>query len=423
MKKTAKILILLIIPFVLFGQERIFYSADKFQGSESTEGPIKEYFGNVKLIQGDVTITCNYAKLFENTNISYLSGNVKLVQNDLTMKTQEATYYGNRKFTKSDVEIEITDDKTYLKAMSGDYNSISNIANFYKQVYIEDDSVIVNSNFLRYDKNTQDSYAYNNVLIKGKFNNSYLLSDTLEYFPRQKYSISYGKPTLYQIDTLESDEEGILFDTLSIASDTMEAFRYIDDEHYKFTDSVVIIRQNIKAISGAALYNQTNETFELTESPLIWYDKSQLYGDSIHISLQEKKLKRIMAIGDAFSVSKELEDYASFLNQISGFYIEMIFEDGKINQIITQDNAKSLYFSQNEAGAVDAHKHDCNRIEMFFANDEIDRINFLGNVNASAIPYQDIRNDVKGLYLPRYQWNENIPQTKKLEYKSNYFEL
>jgi hypothetical protein len=101
----------------------------------------------------------------------------------------------------------------------------------------------------------------------------------------------------------------------------------------------------------------------------------------------------------------------------------MIFEDGKINQIITQDNAKSLYFSQNEAGAVDAHKHDCNRIEMFFSNDEIDRINFLGNVNASAIPYQDIRNDVKGLYLPRYQWNENIPQTKKLEYKSNYFEL
>ncbi len=407
----------------MFGQERIFYSADKFQGSETSEGPIKEYFGSVKLVQGDVTITCDYAKLFENTNISYLRGNVKLVQKDLTMETQEATYYGNRKFTKSDVELEITDSKTYLKAMSGDYNSITNIANFYKQVFIEDDSVIVNSNYLQYNKNTQESYAYNNVLIKGKFNNSYLLSDTLEYFPKRKYSISYGKPTLYQIDTLESDNEEPKFDTLSIASDTMEAFRYIDDEHYKFTDSVVIIRQNIKAMSDAALFNQTNETFILTESPLIWYDNSQLYGDSIHISLEKKKLSRIMAMGDAFSVSKEIEEYASFLNQISGFYIEMQFEDGKINKIITQDNAKSLYFSQNEAGAIDAHKHDCNRIEMFFANDEIDKINFLGNINASAIPYQDIRTNVKSFYLPRYKWNEETPKTKKLEYKSNYFEL
>ena len=48
----------------------------------------------------------------------------------------------------------------------------------------------------------------------------------------------------------------------------------------------------------------------------------------------------------------------------------MLFKEGKINKIITQDNAKSLYFSQNEAGAIDAHKHDCNRIEMFFENDE-----------------------------------------------------
>jgi hypothetical protein len=130
-----------------------------------------------------------------------------------------------------------------------------------------------------------------------------------------------------------------------------------------------------------------------------------------------------MAIGDAFSISKEIEEYASFLNQISGFYIEMLYEDGKINQIITQDNAKSLYFSQNEAGAVDAHKHDCNRIEMFFLNDEIEKINFLGNVNASVIPYQDIRKNVKNFYLPRYQWSEEIPKTKKLENKNNYFEL
>jgi len=416
------ILFILFIYSNSFAQERIFYSADKFQGSETPDGPIKEYFGNVKLIQGDVTITCDYAKLFESTNISNLSGNVKLTQKDLTMRTQRAVYYGDKKFTKTDTELEIQDQKTYLKAKSGDYNSLTNVANFYQNVFIEDDSVIVNSNYLQYNKKTQESYAYNNVLIKGKFNSSYLLSDTLIYKPKDKYSISYGKPILFQIDSIESDS-GFEYDTLSISSDTMQAYRYIDNEHYVFTDSVEIIRKDVKARSNLATYFRTKDVFVLNEEPIIWYETSQLYGDSITIELEESKLKRIESVGNAFSISKEFEIYVQFLNQLAGHTIEMIFLDGKISKIITTQNAQSLYFSQNDAGAIDAHKHDCNKIEMFFENDEIDKINFLENVNAVAIPYQELKTGVKEFYLPRYKWSNNTPIGKNLYYKSNYFEL
>lgn len=414
--------ILLICSYFAFSQEKIYYFADKFQGAESPEGPIKEYFGNVKLVQGDVTITCDYAKLYENTNISNMSGNVKLVQNDLTMKTQRATYYGDKKFTKTDTELEIQDSKTYLKAKRGDYNSITNIANFYDDVYIEDDSVIVNSNFLRYNKKSQESYAYNNVLIKGKFNNSFLISDTLIYIPRKKYSISYGKPVLFQVDSIANDE-GIKFDTLSISSDTMEAFRYIDNEYYVFTNKVEIIKENIRAKSNLAKYFRTKDLFILTEEPIIWYEKSQLYGDSITIELNESKLKRIESVGNAFSVSKNFEQYNKFLNQLSGNTIEMIFLDGKISKIITTSNARSLYFTENDNGAIDAHKHDCNKIEMFFEDEKIDKINFLENVNAVAIPYQDLRLDVKQYYLPRFKWSTEEPHKKNLHYKSNYFKI
>lgn len=416
------ILFILFIYSNSFAQERIFYSADKFQGSETPDGPIKEYFGNVKLIQGDVTITCDYAKLFESTNISNLSGNVKLTQKDLTMRTQRAVYYGDKKFTKTDTELEIQDQKTYLKAKSGDYNSLTNVANFYQNVFIEDDSVIVNSNYLQYNKKTQESYAYNNVLIKGKFNSSYLLSDTLIYKPKDKYSISYGKPILFQIDSIESDS-GFEYDTLSISSDTMQAYRYIDNEHYVFTDSVEIIRKDVKARSNLATYFRTKDVFVLNEEPIIWYETSQLYGDSITIELEESKLKRIESVGNAFSISKEFEIYVQFLNQLAGHTIEMIFLDGKISKIITTQNAQSLYFSQNDAGAIDAHKHDCKKIEMFFENDEIDKINFLENVNAVAIPYQELKTGVKEFYLPRYKWSNNTPIGKNLYYKSNYFEL
>lgn len=416
------LIILLLIYSSSIAQERIFYSADKFQGSETSEGPIKEYFGNVKLIQGDVTITCNYAKLYENTNISNMSGNVVLVQKDLTMKTERATYYGDKKFTKTDTELSIKDSKSFLKAKRGDYNSLNNIANFYEDVFIEDDSVIVNSNYLKYNKKTQDSYCYGNVLIKGKFNNSFLVSDTLIYTPRDKYSISYGNSTLFQIDSITKDST-IMYDTLSIRSDTMEAFRYINDEHYVFTDSVEIIRKDVKAKCQLATYFRTKDMFVLTENPIIWYDNSQLYGDSITIELEESQLKRIESNRNAISVSREYADFANFMNQLSGDRIEMNFTDGKISSIYANSNAKSLYFSQNDAGAIDAHKHDCNNIEMFFEDDEISKINFLENIKAAAIPYHDIRSGVQQFYLPLFKWSDKLPVDKKLKYKSNYFEI
>lgn len=418
-----KIIFILLLSYCsLSSQERIYYSADKFQGSETPEGPIKEYFGNVKLIQGDVTITCDYAKLTETTNVSNLSGNVKLVQKDLTMKTQKATYFGNTKFTKSDTELTIVDSKTFLKAKRGDYNSTDNIAHFYEDVFIEDDSVIVNAHYLKYNKSTQDSYAYNNVLIKGKFNNSFLISDTLIYTPRDKYSISYGNPILFQIDSIIKDSV-VVYDTLSIRSDTMQAFRYIDNEHYVFTDSVEIIRQNIKARCQLATYFRTKDVFILREEPIIWYDNTQLYGDSITIELSKSQLKRIESYGNAFSISKDFEQYSKILNQLSGDKIEMKFINGKISTIFTSNNAKSLYFAENEAGAIDAHKHDCNFIEMFFENDEITKINFLENVNALAIPYQEVKAGVEQFYLPRYKWSTDVPVEKKLRYKSNYFKI
>ena len=101
----------------------------------------------------------------------------------------------------------------------------------------------------------------------------------------------------------------------------------------------------------------------------------------------------------------------------------MNFVDGKISKIITTKNAKSLYFSQNDKGAIDAHKHDCNKIEMFFENDEIEKINFLENVNAVAIPYQEVKTNVQQFYLPRYKWSSDVPVEKNLQYKSNYFQL
>lgn len=420
-----KILYLLFISISILnlnGQEKIFYSADRFEGTQTNDGPVKEYFGNVKIIQGDVTITCDYAKYLEYSNFSYLKGNVKLVQNDLVLKSEEATYDGNKKFTQTDKELTIDDKNSFLKAKSGDYNAETNIANFYKNVYIEDDSTIINSNYLKYDKKTRYTYSTGNILIKGKYSNTYLLSDTLEHFPNKNYTIATGSPKLFQVDS--TFENGVVnHDTLTVKSDTMEAIRSSSKEIYYFRKNFEMVKGEISAKSDLGIYDKQNDVFNLKKDPVLWYDNTQLYGDSIRVELTENKLKLIKSSGTAFSITKEFPEYAEYLNQLSGQTITLHFKNGEIQSLFCVENAQSLYFSKNEKDVIDAHRHDCKKIEIFFKDDEIDTINFLENVEAEAIPYDDYYQDVDKYYLPRYKWSVDKPSKLNIEYKSNYYSL
>jgi lipopolysaccharide assembly outer membrane protein LptD (OstA) len=119
-----------------------------------------------------------------------------------------------------------------LVADKGIYSMNSQIADFYGNVVIDDDSVRITSEIINFDRTTQISRAYGNVEVRGKFTNALLFGDTVMNYPKRQYSIVIGRPLLYQIDTIKTDKKHIdsisneqifKFDTLSISSDTMES--------------------------------------------------------------------------------------------------------------------------------------------------------------------------------------------------------
>lgn len=393
------------------------YYADRIEGSSSSSGPIREYYENVKLFQNNVEINCDYAKLYINQNKSSLKGNVILYQDDLTLITPAANYNGSLKVSETFDSVEIKNLTTYLIADKGYYYSEKNIADFHGNIKIENDSSIVYSDSLKYNKKSEDSFAYGNVKIQGKFSNSVLYADTVNNYPSKNYSYSTGKPLLVQIDTVDNDEE-IQFDTMQVSSRVMEAFREKGNERYLFQDSVRIYKNDVKAIAENAIYYKDKDYIELINSPVIWFDSTQIFGDTIRIYFKNKELELIHSIGNSFSSSKNDTTFTKRINQLLGDEIKVNFKNKKIQTIETFGNSKSLYFMFNENGGDGIARNASDNIVIQFENEKPEDIIWLGNNQGEYFPEDILIDEIKSYYLPKFKWENGKPQKIKKEFKN-----
>lgn len=413
--------------------------ADSLVGTRGQNMEIREFIGNVKLKQGDVTVQCDRAIQYLNLNKAELSGNVHINQQELDLFTPLGVYDGNLKIASSVSGLKITDRKTVLTAQEGTYSTSLQIANFRKNVRIEDDSVIILSDRLVYHRKNKNSFATGDVLIFGKYTNTYLLGDTVEHYPDGNITLVKGEPRLFQIDTVKNDTivvdttenriEGqyarrdstqfsISFDTLSVTSYYMKSIndKNSNKEIVYFIDSVEISQRRLGAKADTAIYNKTDGIITLSGHPLVFYDSTQLYADSIYIYVPDMKLKELLAVHNSIACTRNDTNDLRKINQIVGDEIRIKFVNDTINAILSFGNAKSLYFLASDSSGAGMHRSSSDSIVVDFDKGKIDRIIWLGGVNGDFRP-ENMLNEVKGFYLPGFKWSDIKPKKVVLKLK------
>lgn len=412
--------------------------ADSLLGSRGQNMEIREFVGNVKLKQGDVTVQCDRAVQYLNENKAELKGSVHLNQKKLNLYTPEGIYWGNLHIASSHSGLRITDGKSILTAKNGTYSTAQHIANFNDNVRIEDDSVIIIADKLLYYKDNKNSFAYGNVLIFGKYTNTYLFGDTLEHYPAKNLTLVIGSPKLFQIDTIKVDTSETLYenkienskdrtdttefkyryDTLSVVSRYMEAIidKENDSQIFKFIDSVEISQKNLGARADTAIYNKTEGIITLSGNPVVFYDSTQLYSDSIFIFVPDLKIKELIAKHNSIACSRNDTNYTDKINQIIGDEVRIKFENDSISAIFSFGNAKSLYFLSADTSGAGVQRSSCDSIAVYFNQGEVDEINWLGGVNGEFHP-EHLLGNVTDFYLPQFQWSDIKP--KKVVLKLN----
>lgn len=390
--------------------------ADSLVGSATEPNPFRIYEGNVSFINGDIKVKCDKAFHYFSQNLAILEGRVKIIQNKLELTAPYVVYNGNSKIAYAKKHVEIIDGSTFLSADSGSYNTNTRDAYFFGSVFIEDDSAVIYTDYLHHNRLSEVSHAFGKSLIQGKFTNALIYSDSISNYAQENYTLARGNPILVQIDTLKNKEEDIEFDTLTVVSLKMEAFRNKNDESYFFTDSVEIFKNDILTKSGNTHYRKDAGIIRLTENPVVWYDSTQIKADSIVILIRNNNLQRIKTFNNAIAMVKNDTVLTDRINQISGDSLFIDFEKSKPNRITAYNDAKSLYFLIEENEGSGAERKNTDKVVVEFEDGEIRFIHWVGTTTGEYYPEIMINNEPERYNLPLFKWRTDKPEKQNLDF-------
>jgi lipopolysaccharide export system protein LptA len=205
-----------------------------------------------------------------------------------------------------------------------------------------------------------------------------------------------GRPLLVTI--IDGDSLYMAADTLlslkpdSLASDSSRLLLAFHD--------VRLYKTDMQALCDSVAYNTADSLFRLFRSPIIWSDTTQFTADTIHLSLANQELDRIFLYNNSFIIT-ESDD--PFFNQVKGRYITAHFRDSELRRADVEGNAETVYYALDDEGAyVGVNKTVCSEMQIYFRDNEVDRISFLNQPQGKLDPMGGV--DHEQLRLENFHW-------------------
>ncbi len=457
------IFLLLLSSSTFAQQEYITVTGKRGIGKTINGEMVREFVGDVVLTQGNIRVTCDTAIEYISRNDAELIGNVIATQDTLTITTPHAFYYGNEKKALSNSGVKLDDKKVILTADSGVYSFDQKKAIFNSKVKLFDTASTLTSNKLTYFKNegkaiavgnvkiveSQDiiradslihfresriTYAFKNVIISDTSKSSFIYGDHLEDFPGKYYSYIDENPLYIQIDTSYTNKIDTLaggkidtltiakLDTLFIRSKKMEAYRDTINI-FKAEDSVEIVRGEFASRNDFTVFYRssgkivTNQLNKESAQPIIWYENSQLTGDSVVITLKKNKIKELEVDNNAFLLSQN-EMYKKRFDQLSGSKIKIFFNDNGIYVTEGYGGVHSIYYLYEENSPNGLTKSSSESAKILFKNKKVSTVKLYGTPVSEYYPERKVKGDELAFTLPGYILYKNRPDKEKII--SNY---
>jgi hypothetical protein len=185
----------------------------------------------------------------------------------------------------------------------------------------------------------------------------------------------------------------------------------------------VIIRGEVRAVADKSIFYKDDEYIMLNGKPIVWYDSTQLYGDSIVIRIPKNELKGIESFSNAIAVSRNDTISVQRLDQIMGDKIFIDIDSGKVKEITSIGEAKSLYFFRDEEGENGVDRRSTDTIKVLFNGGEIENIIWLGMTFAEFFPETYVYGKEDSYYLPLFKWKEKRPVSRIIDFPYEKFAI
>jgi lipopolysaccharide export system protein LptA len=380
--------------------------ADDLKGSEKDGEQVRELIGNVELIHGNIRLKCNHAIQYFLSNKVEVSGNVIVYQDTLRLYSDNGVYYGETRTTVSPGKVRITDGHLNLTAKSGHYDANLRRANFFQDVVAKDSQNTIYSDTMIYYRDSSKVFSYGNVKVVSYENSTTAYSDSLEYYRRTKYSKMTGNPELIQLDTVKTvnnQTDSVKVDTLFIKAKLLISNRRVSGSLLYAVDSVRLLRDNLSIACNNLSYYVRDSIFILQREPVIWYEKNQIFSDSMTLFLMNKSINKIDASGNAFMLSEADTISKNAYNQIMGDSLQLLFSGNKLDSVLAVEQALAFYYITDSAGINSAYKSAGEKIKIELTEKRVKEVKVLFGVESFYYPRSMILGKENVYNLPRFK--------------------
>lgn len=320
-------------------------------------------------------------------------------------------------------DIYTDDSKIYCEI--GFYDTTNDNGYFIKNSEIDFEEYKINGDSIYFNKLTNYASATNNIkildtinktLTTGHYAEIYRKLDSMHIKKRALISSFKEKDTTYihgeSIIITGKEGEQIIraFNNGKILRNTLSG--KCDSIHYD-------------QVSGIAqLINKKNNLLKKSrkiKKPILWNNKSQITGDSIHIKFDTENniIDSLYVFDNAFIIEKDTLDLG--YNQISGKKLFGNFIEGKLKFIDIIKNAESVYYlrnSENELIGIDKSKSA--KINILIEQQEIETFTKINQIDGKVFPEEDFNeNDrfLKGFYFREDERIETLEDLFKEDIK------
>lgn len=180
-------------PLVIKHSDKVYYNEDSLPG-------VQIFVGNVEFYHDGVTLKCDSARYFQNSNSFMGYNHVSLRQGDtLTLKCGYLHYDGESQFARARTaggdRVVLTHRKSTLYTDSLDYDRVYGVAWFFEGGRLVDGGNVLTSDWGQYNSGDRMAVFHYDVQLKGQDNNT-LNTDTLYYNVFNKKARAVGKSVL-----------------------------------------------------------------------------------------------------------------------------------------------------------------------------------------------------------------------------------
>lgn len=335
-------------------------------------GTIKDEKNTLKSKKG--TYFLENKKFTAITTVTVENPDIFLTSNNLDYFTETglAFLFGASTITNKENQNKIYSEK-------GFYNTKTDISHFVKNAKLFIDQRTIEGDSLYYDKRKGFASATNNIIIK----------DTVENFITKG---NYGE--LYELkDSLFIIKKAVAIsivekDSMFIHGDTLLVTGKPEQRIVRTYNNVKIFKSDLQGKCDSLHTNQSTGLTRMFTNPVLWSDKSQMTGDSIHLisNTKTEQLDSLKVLGNAFIVQKDTLSIADF-NQIKGRNVFGKFYDNSLRTLLVKGNAEALNFNRNEDDVLESiTKQLCSSIEFELENNEIIYIKCIRDTDGKTFP-------------------------------------